>query len=163
MIWRNMFWWYSKFFHTVYKYTYLNFKSEVFLHILDNHDQIWQFNSQSLSRVSRTSDISGTNIGSHNLQNKTLNVWICDSLDMSISHFFVPNLQWFTPNAVQDRQEPRLKGVLEHAGVKIQSWYIKSNFGFVLGSRSDNRYKTGITSIWISQICTFMLWVTGDR
>ena len=138
MIWRNMFWWYSKFFHTVYKYTYLNFKSEVFLHILDNHDQIWQFNSQSFSGVSWTRNISSTNIGANDFQNETLNVRIGDSFDMSISHFFVPNLQWFTPNAVKDRQEPRLKGVLEHAGVKIQSWYIKSNFGFVLGSILDN-------------------------
>ena len=114
---------------------YLDFEGEIFFHVLHNHDQIWQFNSKSFSWVSWTSYIRGANIWTHNFEHKTLNIRVSDSFDMSISHFFVPNLQWFTPNAVQDRQEPRLKGVLEHAGVKIQSWYIKSNFGFVLVSR----------------------------
>ena len=84
---------------------YLYFECKVFLHVFDNHDQVGQLDAQRLPRVSRTSDVSSAHIGPHNFQDEALNIWIGDPLDMSISHFFVPNLQWFASYGVQDGQE----------------------------------------------------------
>lgn len=120
LFYSQFFWlWIFKIFCPSVCLLYLNFKSKIFFHIFDNHNQIWQFNSKSLPRISRTSNVRCTNIGSNNFQHKTLNVWIGDTFNMSISHFFIPNLQWFTSNTVQNWQESGLKCVLEHA-VKIK-------------------------------------------
>ena len=99
--------------------TYLDLKCKVFLHVLDNHDQIGKFDAQGLPRIGRTGDISRADVGSHNFQNKTLNVRIGDSFNMTISNFLVPDLQRLGANAVQDGQEAGLKRVLEHT-VKVK-------------------------------------------
>jgi len=43
-----------------------------------------------------------------------LDVVVCDTLDVTISDLFVPDLQWLATNAVEYRQEAALKCVLEH-------------------------------------------------
>ena len=95
-------------------FSHLNFKCEILFHILDNHNQIRQFNAQSFPRIGRASYISRWHIGPNNFQDKTLNVRVSNSLDMSISDFFVPNLERFASNWIQNGQKTRLKSVLEH-------------------------------------------------
>ena len=43
-----------------------------------------------------------------------LNILICDSLYMSISHFFIPDLQRFGANAVQYAEKSTLKSIFKH-------------------------------------------------
>lgn len=52
-----------------------------------------------------------------------LNILICDSLYMSISHFFIPDLQRFGANAVQYAEKSTLKGILKHFFWKIKKTY----------------------------------------
>jgi hypothetical protein len=61
-----------------------------------------------------TSDVSRADVCSDDLENKTLDIRIRDSLDVTIPDFLVPDLERFAPNAVQDREEAALKGILEH-------------------------------------------------
>ena len=43
-----------------------------------------------------------------------LNILVCDSLDVSISDFLIPDLQWFGPNAVQYAEKSTLKSIFKH-------------------------------------------------
>jgi len=95
---------------------YLHFKGKVFLQILDNHNQVGQLDSKRLLGIRRARDIRRTHVGSLDLKHQTLNVVISDSLDMAISHLFVPNLQGLRSNRVQNRQESALKRIFEHLG-----------------------------------------------
>ena len=63
--------------------THLDFKGEVFLHVFDNHDEVGQFDSESLPGIGRASDVSGRHVGTHNLQDKTLDVGVGDALDVT--------------------------------------------------------------------------------
>ena len=49
-----------------------------------------------------------------------LNILVCDSLDVSISDFFIPDLQRFGANAVQYTEKSTLKSILKHFFWKIQ-------------------------------------------
>lgn len=93
---------------------YLNFKCEVFLHVLNNHDEKWKFDSKRLSRVGGTGDVAGADVGADNLQHQRLNIVVCYSLYVAISYFLVPDLQRFAADAVEDGQEAALERVLEH-------------------------------------------------
>jgi hypothetical protein len=50
--------------------TNLDFECEVFLEILDDHHQEWQFDTQSLLGISRASDECGADVSAHNLNNQ---------------------------------------------------------------------------------------------
>lgn len=103
----------AKYVYAKQKY-YLNFEGEIFLHVLDNHDEIRQFDAQGLLGFRGTRDVRGGHIGAHNLQHERLNVRVRDPLDVTIPDLLVPNLQRLRTNTVQDGQEARLKRVLEH-------------------------------------------------
>lgn len=64
----------------------LYLKAEVLLQILDNHDQEWQLDAQSLSGVSWTGDVGRANVAAHNLQDARLDVAVGDALDVTISY-----------------------------------------------------------------------------
>ena len=92
----------------------LDFKSEIFLHVLDNHDQVGQLDSQSFARVGRASDVGGAHIGPDYLEDEALDIRIRDPLDVAVADLLVPDLQGFAPYAVQDGQKTALKCVLKH-------------------------------------------------
>ena len=52
-----------------------------------------------------------------------LNILVCDSLDVSISDFLIPDLQRFGANAVQYAEKSTLKGILKHFFWKIKKTY----------------------------------------
>ena len=74
---------------------YLHLECEVFLQVLDNHDQEWKLDGQGLLWVQWSIDVVGGYISSHDLKNWWLNIWISNSLDVTVSDLFIPNLQWF--------------------------------------------------------------------
>jgi len=84
-------------------------------HILDNHDQEGQFDTKCLVLVCRASDVVGGHIRTHDFKHARLDVLISDALNVAIANLLIPNLQRLAANAVQDRQEARLKGVFKHA------------------------------------------------
>lgn len=84
-------------------------------YILDDHDQKGQLYAQSLILVGRTGDVVCGHVSAHDLEHARLNVLICDALDVTVPHLFVPYLKWLAAYTVQDRQKPRLKRILEHA------------------------------------------------
>lgn len=71
----------------------LNFEGEVFLKVLDDHDQEWELDGKSLLWVKRSIDVVGGHIGTHDLQNRGLNIRIGDSLDVTVSDLLIPNLE----------------------------------------------------------------------
>jgi hypothetical protein len=79
---------------------YLDLEGKVFLQVLDDHDQERKLNGQSFLRVERSIDVVGGYIGSHDLEDGGLNIRICDSLDMTVSDLFIPNLKWFGSNLI---------------------------------------------------------------
>jgi hypothetical protein len=74
---------------------YLHLKSEVLLQVLDDHDQERKLDGQGLLWVQWGIDVVGGHIGTHDLEHGGLNIWISDSLDVTVSHLFVPDLEWF--------------------------------------------------------------------
>ena len=93
-------------------FSHLHFKCEVFLEVLDDHDQKRQLDAQSLAGIGRTCHIGGAggrerhhtwshrakrggvgypllpDITAHNLQHQRLDVIVCDPLYVAISHLF---------------------------------------------------------------------------
>lgn len=65
---------------------HLHFEAEVLLHVLDDHHQEGQLDSQGLVGVSRATDVGGGDIRAGNLQDGGLNVSIRDALDVPIMH-----------------------------------------------------------------------------
>jgi len=49
---------------------HLNLEGEVFLQVLDNHDQEGEFNTEGLGLVLRTTYVVGRDVGSHDLQDR---------------------------------------------------------------------------------------------
>ena len=64
----------------------LHLKAEVLLEILDDHDQEWQLDAQSLGGVSWTGDVGRADVAAHNLQDTRLDVAVGDTLDVTIAH-----------------------------------------------------------------------------
>mmetsp|Transcript_81599 Transcript_81599/g.229741 ORF Transcript_81599/g.229741 Transcript_81599/m.229741 type:complete len:239 (+) Transcript_81599:241-957(+) len=89
-------------------------ESEVLLQVLDNHHEEGQLNAQRLARIRRASDIGGAHVRAHDLEDARLDIGVGQTLDVAIAHLLVPNLQGLAADRVQDGQEPRLVGVLEH-------------------------------------------------
>ena len=95
---------------------YLYFEGEVLLHILDDHDEVGELDAEGLLGVRRARDVRGAHVGAHDLEDEGLDVGVRDPLDVPVPHLLVPDLQGLRPDAVQDREEPRLERVLEHLG-----------------------------------------------
>ena len=89
-------------------------KCEVFLQVLDDHYEEGQLDAKSLLRVRRARNEAGIHVASNYLENRRLNILVGDALDVSVLHLRIPDLQGLRPNAVQDRQESGLEGVLKH-------------------------------------------------
>ena len=73
----------------------LHLEGEVLLQVLDDHDQERKLDGQGLLWVERGVDVVGGHIGSHDLENRGLNIRISDSLDVTIANLLVPNLKGF--------------------------------------------------------------------
>jgi hypothetical protein len=73
----------------------LHLEGEVLLQVLDDHDQERKLDGQGLLWVERSVDVVGGHIGSHDLENRGLNIRISDSLDVTVSDLLVPNLEGF--------------------------------------------------------------------
>ena len=71
----------------------LHFESEVLLQVLDDHDQEGKLDGKGLLGVHGASDEVGGHVGAHNLEHRGLNVGIGDSLDVTVSHILVPDLE----------------------------------------------------------------------
>ena len=74
---------------------HLNLESEIFLQVLDDHDQERKFDSKSFLWIKRSIDVVGWYIGSHDFKNWGLNIWISNSFDVTVSDLFIPNLERF--------------------------------------------------------------------
>ena len=71
----------------------LHLEGEVLLQVLDDHNQERKLDGQGLLWVQRSVDVVGRHIGSHDLENRRLNIRISDSLDVTVSDLLVPNLE----------------------------------------------------------------------
>lgn len=71
----------------------LHLEGEVLLQVLDNHDQEWKLDGEGLLWVNWAGDEVGGDVGAHDLENGGLNIWIGDSLDVTVSNLLVPNLE----------------------------------------------------------------------
>jgi len=76
---------------------YLYFESEILLQVLNDHDQERKLNGKSLLGIKRSIDVVGWDICSHDFQNRWLNIWIGNSLNVAVSDLFIPNLEWLRP------------------------------------------------------------------
>lgn len=83
-------------------YTHLDFKCEVFLEVLNDHNQKGEFYAEGFLRVGWARNVSGANIRANNLQNQALDIIVSDSLYVPIPNFFIPYLQWFAAYAVKN-------------------------------------------------------------
>ena len=72
----------------------LNLEGEILLQVLDDHDQERKLDGKGLLWVQWGVNVVGGYIGAHDLENGGLNIWISDSLDVTVSHLLVPNLEW---------------------------------------------------------------------
>lgn len=64
----------------------LDFKREVFLHVLDEHNEVWKLDGECLLGVSRTANEVGRHVRSHDLDNARLDVWVRNALDETVLH-----------------------------------------------------------------------------
>ena len=89
--------------------------------VFDNHDEERELDAERLVLVGRARDVVRRNIGAHDLEHAGLDVLVRDALNVPIAHLLVPDLKRLAADAVQNGQEPRLEGVLEHAAVRASS------------------------------------------
>ena len=92
----------------------LDLEGEVFLEVLDDHDEERQLDAEGLVGISRAGDVVRGDIGSHDFEDTRLDVGVSDTLDVAIADALVPNLKGLGTNRVQDGQEARLEGVFKH-------------------------------------------------
>lgn len=79
---------------------YLNLKCEVFLQILNNHNQKRQLYSKGSRRVSWACNVCWLDIWSNYFQDVGLNIFILWPFYMAIDNFFIPYLQRLAPKAI---------------------------------------------------------------
>ena len=65
---------------------HLHLECEVFLKVLDDHDEEGQLDAKRLFRVGRTRDVRGAHVGAHYFEHERLNVVISYTLDVAVSH-----------------------------------------------------------------------------
>ena len=63
------------------------------IYVFDDHDQEGQFDGEGLFGVHGAGDVVGAHVGSHNFEDRRLNVGIGDSLNVAVTHILVPNLE----------------------------------------------------------------------
>ena len=62
-------------------------------YVLDDHNEERKLDGEGLLLVDWAGDEVSGHIGSHDLENGGLNIWISDSLDVTVSNLLVPNLE----------------------------------------------------------------------
>ena len=62
-------------------------------YVLDDHDEEGKLDGKSLLGLDWASDEVGGDVGAHDFENGGLNVGISQSLDVTVSHVLVPNLE----------------------------------------------------------------------
>ena len=77
------------------------------MYILDDHDEEGQLNAEGLVGVGGACDVVRGDVSAHDLEDRGLDVRVRYSLNVSISHALVPNLQ---------RLGTKSNGVLERSG-----------------------------------------------
>lgn len=79
----------------------LNFKCEVFLHVLDNHDEERKSDAQRLSRIGRARYESCADVCAQYFEHERLDIVVRDPFDVAISNLLIPDLKWFASDAVK--------------------------------------------------------------
>lgn len=100
---------------------HLNLERKVLFQVLDDHNEKWKLDAESLLRIGRTCDVRGAHVGAHDLEHQRLNVVVGDALNVTVSHFLVPDLQRLGAYAVQNGEKSALECVLEHFFFFFQS------------------------------------------
>ena len=77
----------------VFVVEHLHFEGEIFLEVLNDHDQEGQLDAEGLVGVCGAGDEVGRHVRAHDLEHTALDVGVSDTLNVSVSHAFVPNLQ----------------------------------------------------------------------
>ena len=98
----------------------LHFESEVFLQVLDDHDQEGELDGQGLLGVNGASDEVGGHVGSHDLEDGGLDISIRQSLDVTVSDVFLPDLEGLGSDRIQNGEEAALESGLEHLTISFQ-------------------------------------------
>jgi len=94
----------------------LHLECEVFLQILNDHDQKRKLDAERAILLRRAGYVVGRNIGTDDFQDGRLDIVVGDSFDMSVANFLVPDLKRLTPDTVEYREKPRLESIPEHFG-----------------------------------------------
>ena len=62
-------------------------------YVLDDHNQEGQLNAENLLGVNRGIDEVSADVSSHDFEDRRLNIGVSYPFDVSVSHFFVPDLE----------------------------------------------------------------------
>ena len=84
----------------VFVVKHLHLECKVFLQVLDDHDQEGKLDAESLVSVCGACDVICWHVRSHDFEDTTLNVGVGNTLDVTVSHAFVPNLKRLGPDRV---------------------------------------------------------------
>ena len=88
----------------------LDLEGEVLLQVLDDHDEEGKLDGKGLLGLDGAGDEVGGDVSAHDLENGGLNISIGQSLDVTVSHVLVPNLERLGSDGVEDREETALVG-----------------------------------------------------
>ena len=92
----------------------LHLEGEVLLQVLDYHHQEGQLDPQGLTRRGGAGNVGSRHVRTHYLQYTALDICVCYTLDVAVTHTLVPNLQRLATDTVEYRQESGLKCVFKH-------------------------------------------------
>lgn len=62
-------------------------------YVLDDHDEEGKLDGKSLLGVHRAGDVVGADVGSHDLEDRGLNIGIRQSLDVAVANLLIPDLE----------------------------------------------------------------------
>ena len=62
-------------------------------YVLNDHDEEGKLDGKSLLAVHGAGDVVGADVGSHDLEDRGLNVGIRQSLDVAVANLLIPDLQ----------------------------------------------------------------------
>ena len=63
-------------------------------YVLDDHDEEGKLDGKSLLGVHGAGDVVSADVGAHDLEHGGLDISIGKSLDVTVSHVSVPDLEW---------------------------------------------------------------------
>jgi hypothetical protein len=83
-------------------------------YILNDHDQEGELDGERLLLVDGAGDKVRGDVGAHDLEHGRLDIGIGQSLDVSVSHVLVPDLERLGANRVENGEETALVGRFKH-------------------------------------------------